>query len=153
TGTSARWFGWNDPWSGIANVYVDGVLQTQIDTYASSDTPQHLNYTTPLLQYGTHTLTVEVTQTRNAASQGYWVWVDAFDYRGSPPPPSYTRAEEISSAVSYNGTWYDNNYAANSGGHAKLAMSAGARATFTFTGSSARWIGWNDQWSGIAKVY
>src|SRR5207245_2164003 len=33
SGTGVRWIGFSDPWSGIANVYVDGMLQGSIDTY------------------------------------------------------------------------------------------------------------------------
>ena len=40
-----------------------------------------------------------------------------------------------------------------SGGDAVLSMDAGARATFTFTGSEIRWIGTRDEWSGIARVF
>jgi hypothetical protein len=32
-------------------------------------------------------------------------------------------------------------------------MDAGTRATFTFSGSSVSWIGYRDEWSGIANVY
>src|SRR5438132_11623133 len=39
-GTAAKWIGYKDPWSGIANVYVDGVLNTQVDTYSSSGQAQ-----------------------------------------------------------------------------------------------------------------
>src|SRR5213593_1452834 len=156
TGTSARWIGYNDQWSGIANVYVDGVFQNQVDTY--DDTPpdyhqaQHINYTTPVLAFGTHMLTVEVSGSKNASSQDYWVRVDAFEYSGTGTP-SYTRFEQSSSLVGYSGQWYNDNLAIHSGGTAKPAMGAGYQATFTFTGTSARWIGYNDEWSGIAKVY
>jgi len=32
-------------------------------------------------------------------------------------------------------------------------MDGGARATATFSGSEVRWIGYRDEWSGIANVY
>ena len=31
-------------------------------------------------------------------------------------------------------------------------MTAGARATLNFTGTAVNWIGYRDEWSGIAKV-
>ena len=34
-----------------------------------------------------------------------------------------------------------------------MAVNPGARATFTFTGPTAKWIAFRDQWAGIAKVY
>ena len=80
TGTSARWIGYNDEWSGIAKVYVDGVFMAQADTYYGPPRrAQQVNYTTPVLAYGAHTLTIEVTYTKNASSRGYWVWIDAFE--------------------------------------------------------------------------
>jgi len=32
-------------------------------------------------------------------------------------------------------------------------MDKGSRATFTFNGTGVRWIGYRDEWSGIANVY
>jgi hypothetical protein len=74
-----------------------------------------------------------------------------------PPPPSPTpivvRYEQNNPAVQYTGTWYPNSGAFNSGGSATLAMDAGSEAKFTFTGTGVTWIGYRDQWSGLAKVY
>src|SRR5205823_6511860 len=58
-----------------------------------------------------------------------------------------------SSAVTYTGTWYTNSGSFNSGGSSVLAIDKGSRATFTFTGTALKWIGYRDQWSGIANVY
>src|SRR5262245_18217605 len=63
------------------------------------------------------------------------------------------RFEESSSAIQYSGTWVNHPSPVHSGGSARLAVNPGARATFTFTGSTARWIAFRDQWAGIAKVY
>src|SRR5204862_217452 len=41
----------------------------------------------------------------------------------------------------------------NSGGSAVMSMDKGARASFTFNGTGATWIGYRDEWSGIANVY
>src|SRR5205085_2664663 len=73
TGTEARWIGYKDAWSGIARVYVDGVLQTQVDAYSSGDQPKVVMYTTPVLSAGTHMLTIEVTGTKNASSSSKWI--------------------------------------------------------------------------------
>ncbi|MGD0135331.1 MAG: hypothetical protein ABSE57_25070 [Bryobacteraceae bacterium] len=74
-----------------------------------------------------------------------------------PPPPSPTpivvRYEQNNPAVQYTGTWYPNSGAFNSGGSATLAMDAGSEAKFTFTGTGVTWIGYRDEWSGLAKVY
>ncbi len=64
-----------------------------------------------------------------------------------------TRSEETATAVTYTGTWFDNVLPAHSGGSAKLAIDPGSRVKFSFDGTGARWIGYRDEWSGIARVY
>ena len=82
TGTGIKWIGFRDPWSGIARIYLDGVLTTTVDTYFPSDQSRADGYLVNGLTYGTHTLTIEVTGTHSAASLGSWIWVDAFDVFG-----------------------------------------------------------------------
>jgi hypothetical protein len=66
--------------------------------------------------------------------------------------PTWTRIEENDPSVVFSGAWYDNGAECQSGGGAKLAMDAGALATFTFTGTGVRWVGVRDEWAGIAQV-
>jgi hypothetical protein len=66
-------------------VYVDGVLKQQVDTYSATQQAQAANYTVSGLPYGTHTLTIVVQGARDSASQGSWVWIDAFNYIGTAP--------------------------------------------------------------------
>jgi hypothetical protein len=90
----------------------------------------------------------------NAYSDVYLVDVAAASpsYPGSPSPVS-ARYEQDHSSVSYTGRWYSNTHASHSGGNAVLAMDQGARGTFNFSGTGVRWIGFRDQWAGIARVY
>src|SRR5262249_26257711 len=44
------------------------------------------------------------------------------------------------------------NAANQSGGGARLAMDAGAKVTFSFTGDQASWISFRDEYAGIARV-
>jgi hypothetical protein len=80
SGTGARWIGFSDPWSGIANVYVDGVLKATVDTYSTTAQYQIVQYTITGLSPGTHTLKVVATGQHDSAAASSWVWVDAFDY-------------------------------------------------------------------------
>jgi hypothetical protein len=149
TGSAVSWIGHRDQWSGIALVYVDGALAATMDTYAATAQPQAVLFSMNGLGPGPHTLTIQATETANAASAGPWVWIDAFDV--------IARVEQDDSAVAYAcpsySTWYTNTYALHSGGNAALAMNLACRATFSFTGSAVSWIGHRDQWSGIANVY
>lgn len=77
-----------------------------------------------------------------------------------PPDPApvltaeVVRSEEANNpAVQLNGAWFPNQNAAHSGGSAILAMDAGSRADFTFRGTGVQWVGYRDEWSGIAQVY
>ncbi len=60
--------------------------------------------------------------------------------------------EQNSSSVSYAGSWAPNGQATNSGGSAVLSMDQGSTATFVFSGKGASWIGYRDEWSGIATI-
>lgn len=79
TGTNVRWIGYRDPWSGIAQVYLDGALKGTIDTYSASEQAQAVLYSSNRLSNASHKLTIVVTGKHDASSAGAWVWVDAFD--------------------------------------------------------------------------
>jgi len=79
TGTSVRWIGYRDPWSGIAQVYLDGALKGTIDTYSASEEAQAVLYSSSRLSNASHTLSIVITGEHDASSAGAWVWVDAFD--------------------------------------------------------------------------
>jgi hypothetical protein len=162
-GTGVSWIGYRDPWSGIAQVYLDGVLKSTIDTYSASAQAQAVLYSVNGLSNTTHSLTIVVTGTRDAASQGDWVWIDAFDVAvpstttgdsGASAPATPSRVEQDGSTVSYTGgTWFPKTYAWASGGKIAMSTDTNARATVTFTGTAVSWIGYRDQWSGNARVY
>ncbi|HVR30592.1 MAG TPA: hypothetical protein VMS86_13790 [Thermoanaerobaculia bacterium] len=174
-GVGAKWIGYKDQWAGIARVYVDGVLKGTLDTYGTGEA-QQVMYTVDNLADGSHTLMVEVAGSIGPQSSGAWVWVDAFesvaaatgtngtgdsgDTGGTddtadttPVPSGWTRFQQDAAGSTYKGTWYDNVHAAHSDGSAVLAMLAGDSAVYKFTGTGVRWIGYRDQWAGIAQVY
>jgi hypothetical protein len=78
TGTSITWIGHRDEWSGIARVTIDGSVQ-EIDTYATPEKSQAVVYTVKGLASGSHTLKIEATGRKSAASGGAWVWIDAIE--------------------------------------------------------------------------
>ena len=98
-----------------------------------------------------------MTHERGPGTDGSWVWIDAFDIDGTPVAGAVTagtgRIEQSNAAMTYTGHWYSNNSTGLSGGSGTLAMDAGARATLSFTGSGVSWLTYQDQWSGVARVY
>src|SRR4029434_2696788 len=79
TGSGVSWITYEDQWSGVARVYIDGELKTTVDEYASPARIAVAAYTISGLSPGAHTITIEETGSRNRSSQGAWVWVDGFD--------------------------------------------------------------------------
>ena len=80
TGTSVSWVGYRGPQTGIARVILDGnVVADAFDTYAATEVPQTTLFTLSGLAAGSHTLTIEVTGSKNQASAGTAIVVDAFD--------------------------------------------------------------------------
>jgi len=106
---------------------------------------------------GLHTFSIEVTHERGQGTDGSWVWIDAFDIAGTPVAGGISagtgRVEQNNPAMTYLGHWYANNNPMLSGGSAALAVDAGSRASLSFTGSGVSWITYEDQWSGVARVY
>lgn len=81
TGTGASWIGYRDPWSGIAQILLDGVPVEEIDTSNSESEARRTLYAVDGLPFGPHTLTVRVTGRAGPVSTGSWIWVDAFERR------------------------------------------------------------------------
>jgi hypothetical protein len=157
TGTGITWIGPMDPYSGIAQVYLDGV-QAAVDTYGPTTLYQQPFFSVHGLAPGTHTFSIEVPHVRDGETMGSWIWVDAFDIEngagivGGVSAPA-GRVEQNNPAITYTGNWYLNTNPIMSGGTAALAMDANSSTTVTFSGTGITWIGYQDQWSGIAKVY
>ncbi len=157
TGTGITWIGVKDPWSGFSRVYLDGTLNT-IDTYGDTTQYQQPLFTVRGLTAGTHTLTIEVAHSRDPYGSGSWVWIDGFVVENGSgvdggAVANAGRVEQNNAALTYNGTWYLNTNPDRSGGTAVLAIDPGSRATVSFNGTSIKWIGYSDEWSGIARVY
>ena len=148
-GTGISWIGYRGPDAGIARVYIDGSVAGQVDLYSPEVRVQSVVFSSAPLADANHSFTVEATGTRNAASSGTRVVVDAF----SVTTPG-TRYEETEPAVVYAGDWTHGNLnRAWSMGTVAVGNAAGARATFTFTGTAVSWISTKKPTTGIARVY
>ena len=152
TGTSVTWIGTRGPNRGIARVYLDGVLASELDTYA---TPKQLHvplYSAQGLSSGSHTLAIEATGLKNAASTSAFVFVDAFDVTLLSPAPQVRRFQQTD--ATYSGAWQTSTTnLLYTGGTMAYATAANATADFSFTGTTVRWIGERLFDGGIARVY
>ena len=157
TGTGITWIGVQDPYSGIAWIYLDGTFTT-VDCYSAATLYQQPIYSIHNLAPGQHTLSIEVPHIRDGQTQGSWVWINAFDIENGSAVMNGTsasagRVEEDNPAVGTTGSWSVENSTVLSGGSALLSDQAGSTATLNFNGTSVIWLTYRDQWSGIAKVY
>ena len=155
TGTAVTWIGMRGPDSGIARVFVDGVLASQVDMFARSYEIHVPVFTAQGLSNGSHTLTIEVTGLKNtdsqAASSPYALAViDAFDV----PAQVASQLQDTDSEMTYTTGWTSGDASRSwSGWYATVSTIPGARATLPFNGTSISWIGYRGPDAGIARVY
>ncbi len=69
------------------------------------------------------------------------------------PAPASRRFENTDPSVGYGPGWTQDTSHAWSGGSAAVTTTAGARATFGFTGPSVVWLGGRSTQTGVANVY
>jgi hypothetical protein len=160
TGTGVSWIGLRCESCGIARAFVDGALAATVDTFAPTRDTATL-FTATGLTSGSHTLVIEVTGTSNPSSSSTFLGVDAFDVTGGtsgggPGGGTVTRSEDDAATYAPADAWRSFSSAdigvTFSGGTAQLSNTAGATATFTFTGTGVSWIGLRCEECGIARV-
>jgi hypothetical protein len=138
-GTALNWVGYRGPDAGIATVQIDGGGATEVDLYSPTVSYQAVVFAGTGLADVNHTLTIQVTGRKNAASTGARVVVDAFDVM----TPGRRYEESDKTKITYaGGLWtMDNEARVWTEGVTATSHIPGATATFTFTGTSVSWIG------------
>ena len=157
TGTGITWIGVLDPYSGLAEVYLDGTPNA-VDTYGVTTLYQQPLFSVHGLAPGAHTLSIQVLHQRDGQTAGSWIWINAFNIENGTGivggvSAQAGRIEQNNPAVTYAGNWYLNTNPVMSGGTAALAVDPDSSVTVAFNGTGIAWIGYQDQWSGIASVY
>ena len=80
TGTQVNWYGLKNVDLGVADVYIDGVKAASVDCYSTTRLVQQL-FSKTGLSYGSHTIKVVVTGTKNGASGGTFLVHDFFEVK------------------------------------------------------------------------
>ena len=129
---------------------MDGGAASEVDLYSPAATYQPVVFAAMGLADANHTLTIQATGRKNAASSAARVVVDALDV--TTPGRRY---EEHDPSISYVGKWTpDNDARVWSEGQTATSSQTGATATFSFTGTSVSWIGCEkDSAAGVADIY
>lgn len=81
TGTSVEWRGKTDADHGMADVYIDGVLDQTVDLYSEERFTDVAVYRKQGLTTGTHTIKVVAKNSKNVRSTNYYVEVDALSFQ------------------------------------------------------------------------
>ncbi|OCT15422.1 hypothetical protein A8709_15185 [Paenibacillus pectinilyticus] len=153
TGTSIQWIGPKNVDLGITQVYIDGVLSASVDMYASSWLKQQVLYSNTSLSNASHTIKLVVTNTKNAASSGYYSSVDAFSYDAPVVTTTLTTVHDTDPGITYSGTWTYGSAAGYENSDQHYSNTNGSYAQFTFTGTAIQWIGPKNVDCGISDVY
>lgn len=152
-GTKLEWITATAPAYGIAKVTVDGGTPRLVDLYSSSLQYQRNVWNSGDLPAGKHTVVIEWTGTKNKASSGTYVGIDALGVSGSLLNASAgTAVEQDDKGVIAGGIW--NSWASTSlsGSSYAWTNSAGGSATVTFNGRRLDWVTCVAPGYGIARV-
>ncbi|SEQ48495.1 fibronectin type III domain-containing protein [Microlunatus flavus] len=101
-----RWISRLNSYSGIADVYLDGVKKASVDLYSATTRYQQVAYEVKGLPETAHTLRIVRTGTKNAASSSATVMLDAFVAPDVYPPaaPLALSAKPATSSVALSWT-------------------------------------------------
>jgi hypothetical protein len=78
-GTGVSWVGNTANDLGVAKVYIDHEFVTNVDQFSDKLNVMKSVFSTKKLDYGPHTITVEVSGKNNRLSRGKHIMIDAFD--------------------------------------------------------------------------
>jgi peptidoglycan hydrolase-like protein with peptidoglycan-binding domain len=141
TGTYLAWVGKKGANYGIAKITVDGTDTYAADAYDPAAAYQATIWASGKLANGAHTITIEWTGTKNAASTDTYVSLDAFTVIGSLTQAYvWNRYEQDDPRLLFFGTWSTTAATQASGGSDKRANTSSASLTLTFTGKQLDWI-------------
>lgn len=79
TGTGVKWFAAKANQLGIAKVYIDNVFKSNVDLYNATTQVKQMVYQNTGLNPGVHSITIEVSGTKNASSNGYYIDIDVLE--------------------------------------------------------------------------
>lgn len=153
-GTRVAWVSSPGPDRGRARVWVDGVAVATVDLYAARAGASRVVWASDPLTDTRHSVKIEVLGTKNPASSGTKVIVDAFEFSGSVDSGyrSGTRINNGNSKLARTGRWWTSERTAAFGGSAWRTSASGRTAIVRFKGTGVAWIGRKDRVSGKAEV-
>jgi SpoIID/LytB domain protein len=142
-GRGVSWIGSRSPRYGVARVTLDGGVPQTVDLYSALTGYALTLWSKSGLAFGRHTLVIDATGEKNAASEGHFLSVDAVDVTGGSIDGATlpaVRVEDGAPSVAYTGAWKSGTSALLSGRTQHWSSAKGSSAVFRFSGTSVRWI-------------
>jgi hypothetical protein len=145
SGTAIQWFGTKCPICGYANVYIDGVLQMQVNATAPAFELSTLMFNIQNLPAGPHVLSVQLNATIPTGSSDAYQVVDYLNVTGTSLNLSGAQTYGYNSSswgFSPGGAWVCGGYLSSdlSGGHC-YSRTAGSTMSMNFTTTSGGLLG------------
>lgn len=151
-GTDLTWIAIKSSSYGVARVSVDGGPSTTVDLYSASPQWKSRVWSVSGLTDTTHTVLIEATGTKNPASSGFALSVDALEAVGGLVDPPSMRYEDSSALLGYTTGWTNVTDANLSAGSHRRVSGADEGVNINFEGTSIDWIALKSVGYGIAKV-
>ncbi len=143
-GTGIDWIGSKGTLGGKAAVSLDGSAPVTLDLYSASGLHKQVLWSVSGLTSGRHTLRIMPTN-------GWYVWIDAFDVTGELVQAP-TRYEQTDSRLVWTGPWTTQAKWLLSGGSYAHSRYTTAGVTVAFDGTGIDWIGSKGTPGGKAAV-
>ncbi|ADL51935.1 cohesin domain-containing protein [Clostridium cellulovorans] len=131
---------------GVAKVYIDDVAY-DVDEYNAS-TQSKIVFTKDGLATGKHTAKIVVSGTKNPASSGYYISIDAIEILSAPVNLIAGKYENTDPKLTYTGSW-----SKTSDGTQSYSNVTNSVLAFTFEGVGLNIYALKASNRGIAKVY
>ena len=139
------------PNAGIMRVSVDSSLPVDVDLYSPGYEHQRRVFSVAGLSDGPHTITILASGTKNPASAGTQVNVDAIDAVADLTQWTQ-RSEQTDPLMVVEGMWVTADSAAHSAGSYVYSYAPGAAVNVAFTGTAVSWVAPKGTIYGIAEV-
>jgi len=150
SGTGFTWYTAKGPYNGKATVVLDNGTPVEVDLYAATTAYQQGVWSASGLAAGPHTVRIQPTGTKNAASTNYFVGVDGMDVTAGTITPAHF--EQNNPKLMYEGAWSNSTGADHSAGSYKFSSSTSAAVYVGFKGTSFDWYTVKGPLYGIASV-
>lgn len=145
-GSYIEWIGTKNAQQGIANVYIDGKLDSFVSLYSETELKQQVLFKKDCL-YDKHTIKIEWTGRKAGKNATAFVNVDAFVVK------HLIQDSDFSQMVILNGTWVRSFNSLYSGHSIQTSYAKDSYGELTFVGTKIRLLAPVGSHSGIADIY